>query len=305
MKRISILFLSAAALFGQGPDLTTGQAARLVIGQRTFTAQDPDSSDIIVGAVSGLAFAADTLFVADSNRVGASPSNHRVLLYKGASLMFPSPGAELAYDRKCPVCVGKASLVLGQPDFTTTTVNLPATRNSMRLPTAVASDGVRLVVADTDHNRVLIYNSIPTVNNQPADVVVGQPDFTSLSPSANTPSAKTMRGPQGVWIQNGKLYVADTGNNRVLVFNRIPTANGAAADVVLGAPDFTTFVQPDLTQQTDSALPNNMLNPVAVSSDGVRLYVTDLGYNRVLVWNSIPSTNGASADGRSWMTNPW
>ena len=31
-----------------------------------------------------------------------------------------------------------------------------------------------------------------------------------------------------------------------------------------------------------------MLNPVAVTSDGVRLYVTDLGYNRVLVWNSIP-----------------
>ena len=84
------------------------------------------------------------------------------------------------------------------------------------------------------------------VNNQPADVVVGQPDFTSLSPSANSPTAKSMRGPQGVWIQNGKLYVADTGNNRVLIFNRIPTANGAAADVVLGAPDFTTFVQPDL-----------------------------------------------------------
>src|SRR5215213_3136764 len=172
MKRISVLFLSAAALFGQGADLTTGQAARLVIGQRTFTAQDTNSSDIIVGAVSGLAFAADTLFVADSNRVGAGPSNHRVLIYKGASLMFPSPQAELAYDRKCPVCVGKASVVLGQPDFTTTTVNIPATRSSLRLPTAVASDGVRLVVADTDHNRVLIWNSIPTLNNQPADVVV-------------------------------------------------------------------------------------------------------------------------------------
>src|SRR3954468_24170027 len=279
MKRIiSVLFLSAAALFGQGGDLTTGQAARLVIGQRTFTAQDPDSSDVVLGAASGLAFAADTLFVADSNRIGANPSNHRVLLYKNASLMFPSPQSELAYDRKCPVCVGKATVVLGQPDFTTTTVNLPATRNALRLPTAVASDGVRLVVSDTDHNRVLIWNSIPSVNNQPADVVVGQPDFTSLSPSANSPTAKTMRGPQGVWIQNGKLYVADTQDNRVMIYNRIPTANGAAADVVLGVNDFTTFVQPNLVEQSADATASNLLNPVAVSSDGVRLLVTDLGH---------------------------
>jgi len=43
-----------------------------------------------------------------------------------------------------------------------------------------------------------------------------------------------MRGPQGVWIQNGKLFVADTQNNRVLIFNQIPTKNGVAADVVVG-----------------------------------------------------------------------
>src|SRR4051812_28003546 len=295
MKSFSILFFSAA-LFAQTGDLTTGQAARLVIGQRTFTSQDSNSSDVTVGAASGIAFAADTLFVADSNRVGASPSNHRVLLFKNASSQFPSPTAELAYDRKCPVCVGKASVVLGQPDFNTTTLNLAANRSALRLPTAVASDGVHVVVADTDHNRVLIWNSIPSVNNQPADVVVGQPDFTSLSPSATTPTAKSMRGPQGVWIQNGKLYVSDTQDNRVLIYNRIPTANGAAADVALGVPDFTTFVQENLADQNAAATASNLLNPVAVSSDGLRLFVTDLGHNRVLVWNSIPTTNNAPAD---------
>jgi uncharacterized protein (TIGR03437 family) len=295
MKCIS-LFILSAALFAQKSDLTTGQAARLVIGQRTFTSQDPNSSDVIIGAASGIAFAGDTLFVADSNRVGASPSNHRVLLFKNASSQFPSPTAELTYDRKCPVCVGKATVVLGQPDFTTTTLNLAANRSALRLPTSVASDGVHVAVADTDHNRVLIWNSIPSINNQPADVVVGQPDFTSFSPSTNSPTAKSLRGPTGVWIQNGKLYVADTGDNRVLIYNRIPTANGAAADVALGVPDFTTFVQPDLTQQQTDASAKNMLNPVSVSSDGVRLFVTDLGYNRVLVWNTIPSSNNAPAD---------
>jgi hypothetical protein len=293
MKCILGLFLCAASF---AADFTTGQAARLVIGQRTFTAQDTNSSDTILGGVSGLAYAADTLFVADSNRVGASPSNHRVLLFQNASGQFPSPTAELPYDRKCPVCIGQANVVLGQPDFSTTTENIAANQSLLRLPTAVASDGVHVVVADTNHNRILIWNRIPTTNNQPADVVVGQPGFTATSVPGNVPNAKAMRGPQGVWIQNGKLYVADTQYNRVLIFNTIPTSNGAAADVVLGQPDFGTFVEPDLTQQKSGATAKNLLNPVAVTSDGTRLIVTDLGYNRILIWNTIPTTSDQPAD---------
>jgi uncharacterized protein (TIGR03437 family) len=268
-----------------------------VIGQTTFTSQDPNSSDTIVGGVSGLAYAADTLFVADSNYVGAAPSNNRVLLFGGLSSQLPSPTAQLPYNRKCPVCLGQATVVLGQPDFTTTTENFTASQNNVRLPTAVASDGVHVVVADTNHNRVLIWNRIPTTNDAPADVVVGQPDFVGSGlPPNNTPTAKSMRGPQGVWIQNGKLYVADTQNNRVLIYNQIPTSNGAAADVVLGEPNFTTAIQPNLAAQTTSATASNLLNPVAVSSDGFHLFVTDLGYNRILIWNSIPTANAAPAD---------
>jgi uncharacterized protein (TIGR03437 family) len=294
MKCITIFLLSAAAVCAA--DFTTGQAARLVIGQTTFTSQDSNSSDIILGGASGLAFAADTLFVADSNRVGASPSNHRVLLYQNVSGMLPSPTDALTYNSKCPACVGHATLVLGQPNFSTTTENLAATPNTLRLPTAVASDGVHLVVADTNHNRVLIWNRLPTTNNAAADVVVGQQTFTTSTVPGNTPNAKSMRGPQGVWIQNGRLYVADTQNNRVLIYNKIPTSNGAAADVVLGQPDFTTFVQPDLTQQKTDATASLLLNPVSVTSDGFHLFVADLGYNRVLIWNSIPTSNFAAAD---------
>ena len=135
MKCISVLLLSAAGLLAQGGTFVTGQAARLVIGQQTFTSEDPNSSDTVLGAASGIAFAGDTLFVADANRVGAVPVNHRILLFKGTSSMFPSLTAELPYNRKCPVCVGQASLVLGQPDFSTTTLNLNATASSLRLPT--------------------------------------------------------------------------------------------------------------------------------------------------------------------------
>src|ERR1019366_7346393 len=294
MKCFSIFLFCAAAVCAA--DFTTGQAARLVIGQTTFTSQDSNSSDIILGGASGIAFAGDTLFVADSNRVGSSPNNHRVLLYQNLSGMLPRPTDQLAYNSKCPVCVGQATLVLGQPDFATPTGNPAPTSTTLRLPTAVVSDGVHLVVADTDNNRVLIWNPIPTSNNAPAAVVVGQPNFTSTSLPGNIPNAKSMRGPQGAWIQNGRLYVADTQNNRVLIFNRIPTSNGAAADVVLGQPDFTTFVEPDLTQQKNNVAANQLLNPVAVSSDVFHVFVTDLGYNRVLIWNSIPTANGVPAD---------
>ncbi|MDQ6678439.1 MAG: hypothetical protein M3Z09_14225, partial [Acidobacteriota bacterium] len=107
-------------------------------------------------------------------------------------------------------------------------------------------------------------------------------------------TAKSLRGPQGVWFQNGKLFVADTQNNRVLIYNQIPAANGAAADIALGVPNLTTAVPVALTIVTAAA--NNLTSPVSVSSDGTRLFVTDLGANRVLIWNSIPTSNQAPAD---------
>ena len=122
MRYLPVIFLVAAVAYPA--DFTTGQAARLVIGQSTFTSQDANSSDTIVGAVSGLAYAADTLFVADDNRVGASPNNHRILLFQNLSGMVPTPTSQLTYSTKCPACVGHATVVLGQPNFTTTTENV-------------------------------------------------------------------------------------------------------------------------------------------------------------------------------------
>src|SRR6185503_15260601 len=132
---------------------------RLVIGQRTFTEQEPGAAGAarpdLLGGVSGLAYAGDTLFVVDSNRVGASPQNERVLIYKNLSITLPKQTDELVYDRPCPVCRGTADVVLGQVDFATTDIAL--TQKGLRTPTAVASDGRKIAVADTDNNRVLIW----------------------------------------------------------------------------------------------------------------------------------------------------
>lgn len=296
MKYFALLLVPAGLC--SAADFTTGQAARLVLGQETFTQQSPESSQTVLGAVSGLAYANDMLFVVDANRVQASPQNHRVVIFRNLSGQVPGPADEPIENDRCPLCTGLADVVIGQPDFSKSNTALSDT--GMRTPTAVASDGRVLAVADTDNNRILIWNSIPSSNGQPADLVVGQPDFNTgelnFGGMGNMPSARGLRGPQGVWIHGGKLYVADTQNHRVLIWNSIPTSNGQPADVVLGQPDFSTFVQTDLSQTTVDARPTNMLNPVSVTSDGTRLYVTDLGHNRVLVWNSIPASNQAPAD---------
>ena len=283
--------ISLCAYVGLAADFVTGQGARLVIGQTTFTNQLPGASDTLLGGVGGVAFANGILFVTDANRTGLTPINNRVLLFPTQS--FPGPLDPIQpYIARCGTCVGKASTVLGQTDFTS--VDFHITQSGLRLPTAVATDGKILAVADTANNRVMIWKSIPTVNGQPADLVLGQPDFTTISPVVV--DNRSFRGPQGVWIQNGKLFVADTQNHRVLIWNSIPTQNRQPADVVLGQANFNVAVQPDLTKGASDAHANTLLNPVSVSSDGTRLYVADLGNNRVLIWNSIPTSNQKAAD---------
>ena len=275
-------------------DFMTGQAARLVIGQVTFTEQTAGTASTLLGGVGGVAVANNTLFVADSNRVGLLPINNRVLVYNNIAANFPGPlDVFLPNGVRCPVCGGQANVVLGQKDFTSSDPGL--TQNGLNLPTGVASDGTHLAVADTFNNRVLIWNSLPLTNGQPADVVVGQTDFTSRKPVVT--DATSVRAPQGVWFGSDKrFYVADTQNSRVLIWNSVPTKNNQPADIVLGQPNFNTVVQVDLTKATLNAQPNTMLNPVSVTTDGVHLFVTDLGHNRVLIWNSLPTTNQAPAD---------
>lgn len=293
LRLFAVLLVCAGSAYSA--DFLTGQAARAVLGQKTFTAQDTGASNTVMGAVGGLAYAANTLFAADSNRLGLLPNNNRVLIFNNIQQQFPALDAEFPDNiGRCPICGGAASVVVGQPDFTTVTQITPPTRASLRLPTAVATDGKILAVADTANNRILIWKTIPAVNGQNADIVLGQTDFVTVA--RLTVTASTMRGPQGVWIQDGKLLVADTQNNRVLIWNSIPTQNNQPADLVLGQPNFTTAPFVNLVDFNVAATASTMLSPTSVTSDGTRLYVSDLGFNRVLIWNSIPTQNQKAAD---------
>lgn len=284
--------LPAQTATGQTIGFTTGQAAHLAIGQTNFTSGNYGASNQLMGAPSNVAYANGILWVVDSNRLGATPNNNRILRFSDVSSYPSLTDLPDVSGSTCGVCRGTASLVLGQPNFNTFTSG--TTSSTLNSPTGIATDGTVLAVADTNNNRVLIWLHLPTVNGQPADVVVGQPNFTSNA--AVSPTQTSLRAPSGVWIYGGKLYVADTYDNRIMIYNKIPTTNGAAADLVLGQTSFTGFVQPDLTQTPSSATPSTMQTPVSVTTDGTRLFVADLAENRVMVWNTIPTTNGAPAD---------
>lgn len=298
---LTLLLTASVCLPVSAGEYLSGQAARMIIGQSTFTDQVAGTSNKLLGAVGGVAFGADTLIIADSNRVtGFSPQNRRVVLYRNVSSKFPAANAAIGpYVSRCPVCTARTDfpfgfdVVLGQSDFSKSDPDV--SQSGLRLPTAVATDGKYLAVADTENNRILIWNNIPDSVNAPADIVLGQSNFTTVRQPIVV-DGKSFRGPQGLWIQNGKLFVADTQNHRVMVWNSIPTSNNQSADFVLGQKNLTTAVEPDLTKISQSAHANTLLNPVSVTSDGKKLYVSDLGYSRVLIWNSIPTQTQQPAD---------
>ena len=123
-------------------------------------------------------------------------------------------------------------------------------------------------------------------NDQAATVVVGQ---TSMSVTTNGSNGTAFGAPQiGCVDSNGKLFIVDKFNNRVLIYNSLPVTNGAAANVVVGQTTLTGF---------GSGTTSTTLNqPSAAYSDGTTLFIADQSNNRVLVYNSIPVTNGAAAN---------
>lgn len=171
--------------------------------------------------------------------------------------------------------------VLGQDSYTASTAGTASDR--VALPAGVAVANGKLAVADAGNNRVLIWNTLPT-SNVPADVVLGQSDFTGNDPGL---SASALSFPAAVALTADRVFVADQNNNRVLIWNGVPTVSGTAANVVLGQQDFTTNTADDEE--------DGLNNPAGLWTDGFRLLVGDSGNNRVMYWAQVPRSSGADA----------
>lgn len=172
-------------------------------------------------------------------------------------------------------------VVLGQLEKTSTERNAggKVSGSSLMYPSGLWSDGRRLVVADAWNHRVLIWNTMPTTDGQEADLVIGQRDFTGNDPNVAgigaPPSAQSLNWPYGVTSDGERLFIADTGNRRVLVYDQFPTTSFAAADRVIGK---TGFDDRDYDH-------NNAIWPYSVKlGPGGELAITDTQYYRVLLW---------------------
>ena len=254
-------------------------SANIVIGQAKFGTRN-------FGCTAKALSAPETLSAAGGKLVVADSSNARVLIYK----KIPKKNGQ------------KASIVLGQNNFTTcvglnngTGASGAPSAANFSYPAGVWTDGTRLVVTDEDENRVLIWKKFPKKNFQPADIVLGQPDFTSDAVNNNgsggsgLPSAKNMNMPyDGVFSNGTQLFVDDQKNQRILVWNTFPTSNFQPADVVLGQPNFTCGVRDNdgtgCTQGAPSA--NNLDDPTGIFQTANQLVVTD-GNGRYLIYNGL------------------
>jgi sugar lactone lactonase YvrE len=189
-----------------------------------------------------------------------------------------------------------AFLVLGQPDFNASD---SGPTDSYDRPYDIAVDEVnrKVYVLDTVKNRIFRH-SLDDILNGVADnveMVFGQPDLTSTSNNAGgSVGANTLYQPNGAVVDSaGRLWVADSGNDRVLRFDSPwNAATFASADGVLGQDSLTGTASDGLTR-------NRFKRPddVAISADGT-LYVTDSISSRVLRWdNAAAAADGADADG--------
>jgi sugar lactone lactonase YvrE len=187
-------------------------------------------------------------------------------------------------DRTADGVVGQPDVSSGLPDFE------GISARSLSGPTGVAFDASgNLFVADYGNNRVLGYLS-PLTTDRVADLVIGQPDFTSARANGGV-SASSVFGPFGLAVSaTGDLYVADSGNNRVLEYDR-PFATDTVADRVIGQPDFVSN-----GKNSGGIGAASLDRPTGVAIDAAGdLWVADNLNHRVFEYDR-PSASDAVAD---------
>lgn len=197
-----------------------------------------------------------------------------------------------------------ATAVWGQPNFVSRQCGRPSARTLCAPAQAVIDSQGNLWVADFDNNRVLMY----APGQSDASKVFGQygsfasnlcdesPPHGSHYPAA--PNRYTLCEPFGLAVdRNGTLYVADSINNRILVyFQAAHKSASAPADLVLGQSNFHMTASNDVPAggsatyrcRTPAPASRCTLNsPMELSLDAAGdLLVPDVDNNRVLLWSA-------------------
>ncbi|GAA6617162.1 hypothetical protein [Scytonema sp. NUACC26] len=185
----------------------------------------------------------------------------------------------------------QADWVIGQPDFNHEGQNAKGEvgKATLSVPTGICACGEGLAVADAWNHRVLIWKKLPEDNNVPADIVLGQACFTENQANRGNQeaAAHTLNWCYGVFYHQGRLFVTDTGNRRVLIWYQIPEENGQPADLVLGQPNMMSRNENGGSSPSASSM--RWCHDITFWGDN--LVVTDAGNNRVMIWQGMPTEN--------------
>ncbi len=253
--------------------ITNGEAAINVIGQIDFTTITGATSQSKLSGTVDIDYDTATkyLYVPDSN-------NSRVLVF----------------DLSGGISNGmNAFKVLGQTNFTNSSPNRggSAAQNTLSGAYSVAVDsaGSRLFVNDRGNNRVLMYDlSGGITDGMNASNVLGQANFTSVSSNRGGSAAQnTLSTSYGIAYKSNKLYIADSGNVRVLRYDVSSITDGMNAENVLGQSLYTTFS----LLKTAAGFANTPTTIAVSSSD--KIFVCESF--RILIFDGASITDGESA----------
>ena len=232
-----------------------------------------------------------------SQKLDSLTSFHRTQVIGNKYYALDTKNSRLLIWSAIPTELTPVLWILGQDEDYGRSPNRGARRanaSSFFQPEDFDSDGTRLVLADTQNHRILIWNQLPSQHYQKADVVLGQQDFTQNLPNQGLAelSGTTLNLPSAVKIIGDSLFVSDTGNHRVLKWNQFPTTNNQPPDIVLGQSDLSTN-SINFDQETVNA--SGLFGPKQIAATDAQLFLTDANNYRVLVFTRPINTNGQPA----------
>jgi hypothetical protein len=245
----------------------------------------PDSSD----ALPAYAIGQDDLDAGESQRGAEQAHAHGLYWPYGVSwidgwLWVADTGNRRVLGwRGLPDNARAPDLILGQPDASHNDENRGGapTASSFRWPHAIAAIGDTLLIADAGNHRVLGWTPAPA-GDAPANLVFGQRDFVTARETPHVAQgAAALRFPYAIVADRDRMIVADTANNRVMIWHDPPTTGaGHSANAVLGQPDFAKAGE----NQWTAIAPDTLCWPYGLALHGDRLAIADSGNNRVMLW---------------------
>ena len=202
-----------------------------------------------------------------------------------------------------PATVGTISTVAGTGDGAYQGDGVPAVSAALNSPSGLAIDGAgNLFIADTLNNRVRKVDAVTGLISTVAGN--GDPGSATDVGDGGLATAANLNQPQGVTAdQNGNLFVADTGNQRI---RRVDAITGIITTVAgNGAPSKEGDGKGTYTGDGGPAVSAGLSLPYGVAFDSSgNMYIPDSANNAIRMVNSAGTISTVAMPGGRLLNTP-